>query len=72
MHNDLRRIGTIAPPGNVAVEREFPLFVPPGVVINHNRLSRPNSIQTRESILAMNDSLDLIARDLAHARAVLA
>lgn len=65
MHNDLRRIGVIVPPGNVAVEREFPLFVPPGVVINHNRLSRPNSIQTRESILAMNDSLDQSARDLA-------
>lgn len=65
MHNDLRRVGTIAPPGNVAVEREFPLFAPPGVVINHNRLSRPNSVQTKDSILAMNATLEQTARDLA-------
>ena len=63
----MRRIGTIVPPGNVAVEREFPLFIPKGVVINHNRLSRPDSIQTRESILAMNESLELCAHNLAQA-----
>jgi maleate isomerase len=65
MDNNVRRIGTIAPPGNVAVEREFPLYLPSGVVTNHNRLSRPNSEQTRESILAMNLSLEQTARDLA-------
>ena len=67
MDNNVRRIGVIAPPGNVAVEREFPLFVPKGVVLNHNRLSRPNSIQTQESILAMNNSLELAAQNLAQA-----
>lgn len=67
MDNNVRRIGTIAPPGNVAVEREFPLFLPSGIVINHNRLSRPNSIQTKESILAMNDSIELVAHNLAQA-----
>lgn len=67
MDNNVRRIGVIIPPGNVAVEREFPLHLPPGIVLNHNRLSRPNSIQTPASILAMNDSLDQTARDLAQA-----
>jgi maleate isomerase len=67
MDNRVRRIGVIAPPGNVAVEREFPLYLPRGVVLNHNRLSRPDSIQTPESILAMNDSLELVAVNLAQA-----
>ena len=30
MDNHIRRIGVIVPPGNVAVEREFPLHIPPG------------------------------------------
>lgn len=67
MDNNVRRIGVIVPPGNVAVEREFPLHLPPGIVLNHNRLSRPDSIQTAESILAMNDSLELVAHNLAQA-----
>lgn len=67
MDNKVRRIGVIIPPGNVAVEREFPLHLPPGIVLNHNRLGRPNSIQTPESILAMNDTLDQTAKDLAQA-----
>jgi len=67
MDNRVRRIGVIVPPGNVAVEREFPLYLPPGIVLNHNRLSRPDSQQTPESILAMNESLEQTARDLSQA-----
>lgn len=67
MDNNIRRIGIIIPPGNVAVEREFPLHIPPGIVVNTNRLGRPNSEQTPESILAMNDTLAQTARDLAQA-----
>jgi maleate isomerase len=67
MDNNVRRIGVIVPPGNVAVEREFPLHIPAGFVLNVNRLSRPDSIQTSESILAMNDSLELVAHNLAQA-----
>jgi maleate isomerase len=67
MDNSIRRIGVIVPPGNVAVEREFPLHLPPGIVLNHNRLSRPDNQQTPESILAMNDSLAQTARDLSQA-----
>lgn len=67
MDNNVRRIGVILPPGNVAVEREFPLHLPPGIVLNHSRLSRPDSIQTSESILAMNNSLELAAHNLAQA-----
>lgn len=67
MDNKIRRIGVIIPPGNVAVEREFPLHLPPGIVLNHNRLSRPDNQQTPESILAMNDSLAQTARDLSQA-----
>ncbi len=67
MNNNVRRIGVIIPPGNVAVEREFPLFLPSGIVLNHNRLGRPDAQQTRESILAMNDTLAQTARDLSQA-----
>jgi maleate cis-trans isomerase len=67
MDNNIRRIGVIVPPGNVAVEREFPLHLPPGITLNHNRLGRPDSQQTQESILAMNDTLAQTARDLAQA-----
>ncbi len=67
MDNHIRRIGVIIPPGNVAVEREFPRHLPPGIVLNHNRLSRPDNQQTPQSILAMNDSLAQTARDLAQA-----
>ncbi|MBA2965026.1 MULTISPECIES: aspartate/glutamate racemase family protein [Ramlibacter] len=67
MDNNIRRLGIIIPPGNVAVEREFPLHIPPGIVVNTNRLGRPDSNQTPESILAMNDTLAQTARDLAQA-----
>ena len=67
MDNNVRRIGVLAPPGNVAMERELPRYVPEGVVVNHNRLSRPGSGITRESLLAMIDSVDRAAHDLAQA-----
>ena len=67
MDNKIRRIGVIIPPGNVAVEREFPLYLPDGIVLNHNRLSRPDSQQTPESILAMNNTLGQTALDLSQA-----
>ena len=67
MDNKVRRIGVIIPPGNVAVEREFPLYLPDGIVLNHNRLSRPDSQQTPESILAMNNTLGQTALDLSQA-----
>ncbi len=67
MDNNVRRIGVLAPPGNVAMERELPRYLPSGVVMNHNRLSRPGSGITRESLLAMIDSVERAAYDLAQA-----
>lgn len=67
MDNQVRRIGILAPPGNVALERELAPFLPPGIVTNHNRLSRPDSSISKESLLAMMDSLDQAAVDLAQA-----
>jgi maleate isomerase len=67
MDNKVRRIGILAPPGNVALERELTPFLPPGVVSHHNRLSRPDSSISKESLLAMMDSVDQAALDLAQA-----
>ena len=67
MDNNVRRIGVLAPPGNVAMERELPRYLPEGVVMNHNRMSRPGSGITRESLLAMMESVDRAAYDLAQA-----
>lgn len=67
MDNNVRRIGVLAPPGNVAMERELPRYLPEGIVMNHNRLSRPGSGITRESLLAMMESVDRAAYDLAQA-----
>jgi maleate isomerase len=67
MDNKVRRIGILAPPGNVAMERELPAHLPPGVVMNHNRLSRPGNAISRESLLAMADSVEQAAHDLAQA-----
>src|SRR5581483_6826363 len=65
--NDVRRIGVLAPPGNVAMERELPLYLPDGIVVNHNRLSRPTPAITKESLTLMMASVDQAARDLAMA-----
>jgi maleate isomerase len=67
MNNGARRIGIVFPPGNVAFEREAPRYMPEGVVSHYNRLSRPGSALTQESLIAMNDSLDRAVYDLAQA-----
>lgn len=67
-HNAVKRIGILAPPANVALERELPMFLPEGVVTNHNRLSRPEAGLTKESLLAMGESVARAAADLAYAR----
>lgn len=67
MDNNVRRIGVLAPPGNVAMERELPTYLPRGIVINHNRLSRPTPEITKESLTAMTASLEQASRDLAMA-----
>jgi maleate isomerase len=67
MDNNVRRIGILAPPGNVALERELAPFLPPNIVSNHGRLSRPDSSISRESLLAMANSVDQAAHDLAQA-----
>src|ERR1044071_9419972 len=67
MNNNVRRIGVLAPPGNVAMERELPMYLPHGVVVNHNRLSRPTADVTKESLTLMMASVDQAARDLAMA-----
>ena len=67
MDNNVRRIGVLAPPGNTAMERELPRHVPDDIVINHNRMSRPGTAITKESLLAMINSLDRAAHDLAQA-----
>ena len=43
MNNDVRRIGVLIPPGNIAMERELPIHAPDGVVVHFNRMSRPGS-----------------------------
>ena len=65
MHNDVRRIGVLLPPGNITVEREFAVFAPASVAVNYNRLSRPHSVSTKGSLLSMIPSLERAARDLA-------
>jgi maleate isomerase len=67
MNNELRRFGVLAPPGNIAMERELPPLLPPHVVMNHNRLSRPGSSISAESLRAMAESVDRAAHDLAQA-----
>lgn len=68
MDHNVRRIGILAPPANVALERELPRWLPPGVVMNHNRLTRLSAQVTKEDLLAMNASVERAALDLAFAR----
>jgi maleate isomerase len=65
MDNNVTRIGLVVPPGNVAMERELQRYLAPGVVMNVNRLSRPTPAVTKESLLAMIDSVDQAVRSLA-------
>lgn len=68
MDHHVRRIGVLAPPANVAVEREWPRYLPPDVVMNHNRLSRASAQVAKDDLLAMNASVERAARDLAFAK----
>jgi maleate isomerase len=59
------RIGILLPPANTAMEDEVPPFLPQGVRISFNRLSREGKALTRESLLSMARSLSRAAGDLA-------
>lgn len=65
MKNSARRFGVLFPPGNVAVERELHGRLPPGVSMHCNRLSRPNSSLSEDSLLEMAKSVERAAHDLA-------
>jgi maleate isomerase len=65
MDNNVIRLGLVVPPGNVAMERELNCYLAPGVVMNVIRLSRPTPAVTKESLLAMIDSVDQAVRSLA-------
>ena len=65
MDQNVIRIGLVVPPGNVAMERELPKYLPEGVAMNVNRLSRPTPAVTKESLLAMVNSLDQAVTDLS-------
>lgn len=67
MVSPIRRFGLLAPPGNVALEQELRCLIPAGVMYHHNRLSRPGSVMTSESLTAMADSVDRAAYDVAQA-----
>lgn len=62
------RIGVILPPTNVACEAEFGRFVPEGVALHYNRVSRPDTKITTESLLAMEATIGRAAGDLAALR----
>jgi maleate isomerase len=59
------RIGILLPPANTAMEDEIPPFLPPGVRVSFNRLSREGRTLTRESLLSMARSVSRAAGDLA-------
>lgn len=65
MKNSKRRFGVLFPPGNVAMERELHPRLPAGVSMHCNRLSRPDSSLSEDSLLAMAQSVERAARDLA-------
>lgn len=65
MDNNVTRIGLVVPPGNVAMERELNHYLASNVVMNTNRLSRPTPAVTKESLLAMIDSVDQAVTDLS-------
>ena len=67
MHNALRRIGALIPPGNVTVEHEFARFAPTGVYVHYNRLYRPSVSLDKEGLLSMIKSAEQAARGLAQA-----
>lgn len=67
MNNALRRIGTLIPPGNVTVEREFPQYLPAGYSLHCNRLYRATVSVDQEGLLSMIRSAEQASKGLAQA-----
>jgi maleate isomerase len=65
---DIRRIGVLLPPTNAACEAEFPHYLPRNCAVHFNRLSRPGTQLSHESLLGMVGSVERAARDLADIR----
>lgn len=65
MDNNIRRIGVLAPSGNIVMERELPRHLPPGIVTIHNRLSRPGTGMSKAQLVGMMESLERAAKDIA-------
>jgi maleate isomerase len=61
----IRRIGVLLPPTNAACEAEFPHYMPDACAVHFNRLSRPGTELSHESLLGMIGSVERAARDLA-------
>ncbi len=59
------RVGILIPPANTAMEDEIPPFLPKGVRISFNRLSREGRSLTAESLLSMARSVGRAAGDLS-------
>jgi maleate isomerase len=64
----ISRIGVLLPPSNAACEAEFPRYMPENCAVHFNRLSRPGTALSRESLLGMIPSVERAARDLADMR----
>lgn len=65
MNNDVRRIGILEPSPNLAMERELPCYLPPGVVTVFNRLSRPSTAMSKANLIGLMKSLERAAKDIA-------
>lgn len=64
----IRRVGVLLPPTNAACEAEFPRYMPENCAVHFNRLSRPGTQLSHESLLGMIGSVERAARDLADLR----
>lgn len=62
-----RRIGVLIPPANFVCETEYPYAVPKDISFHFNRLQRPESTLSAESLVAMKTSAADAARGLAYA-----
>lgn len=64
-HRDVKRIALVIPAGNLALEYEFPRYLPEGVAINVSRMYRPGgAVLTAESLLVMRQEIERAVRDL--------
>lgn len=64
----MRRLGVLLPPTNATCEAEFPHDLPPGCSVHFNRLSRPGTKLSHESLPGMIGSVERASRDLADLR----